>query len=172
MSSFKNSKLLGLLVAVAISGLIIIFREQIAALAGYGYAGLFLLNVFGSATLFLPTPLFLTTVAAASVLNPFWVTIVAAAGGTIGELTGYLAGKSGSEIVSSHAERIQGWMEKYGAFALFVLAAIPNPLFDIAGIIAGATGIPVWKYLLALFFGKIIKFGALAFFGYQTIKLF
>ncbi len=171
MSSLKYKNVLGLLFAVVVSGSILLFRDQIAQLSGLGYIGLFLINVFGSATLFLPTPLFLTTVAAAAVLNPFWVTVIAAGGSTIGELTGYVAGKSGSGYVSGHAEKVTGWMEKYGAFALILLAAIPNPLFDVAGIVAGATNVPVWKYLVALFIGKLIKFGVLAFFGFQTIRL-
>ena len=29
--------------------------------------------------------------------------------------------------------------------SIFVMAAVPNPLFDIGGIISGATGMPLWQ---------------------------
>jgi len=63
-------------------------------------------------------------------------------------------------------QRIEGWMQKYGLVTLFVLAAIPNPAFDLGGIVAGATKIPVWKYLLAVGLGKAVKFFFFAFLGF------
>ncbi len=40
---------------------------------------------------------------------------------------------------------------------IFVLALVPNPLFDIAGIAAGALRVPVIGYLAAAAGGKVIK---------------
>ena len=56
-------------------------------------------------------------------------------------------------------------MDKFGLWALFVLAAIPNPFFDLAGIVAGATEVPIYKYLIVVWFGKLIKFSAFAYLG-------
>ena len=41
--------------------------------------------------------------------------------------------------------------------SFFVLAVIPNPLFDIAGITAGVIRFPVWKFLLTAWAGKTLK---------------
>jgi membrane protein YqaA with SNARE-associated domain len=40
---------------------------------------------------------------------------------------------------------------------LFALAAPPNPLFDIAGITAGAMGLPFWMFFVAVFLARIIR---------------
>ncbi len=59
--------------------------------------------------------------------------------GPSAKLTGYLAGYSGRGCVENQAQyqRVQGWMRRYGLWVIFVLALIPNPLFDVAGIICG-----------------------------------
>jgi len=48
-------------------------------------------------------------------------------------------------------------MKRWGAVTLFVLALIPNPLFDVAGAVAGALRFPLWKFLLYSGAGRIIK---------------
>ena len=171
--SKKHIKILGLVFAIVVTVAIFIFRNQLAALSGYGYFGLFVLNIIGSATIFLPTPLFLTAFVAAAIFNPFLVAIIASLGSTIGEITGYLAGYGTEDLIEKDLKlkRVKGWMDKYGLWVLFILAAIPNPLFDLAGIIAGATEIPVYKFLLVVWMGKLIKFGVIAYLGAHSIML-
>ncbi|KAL6535312.1 meiotic spindle pole body protein Kms1 [Orobanche minor] len=41
-------------------------------------------------------------------------------------------------------------------FTILVLASVPNPLFDLAGIMCGQFGIPFWKFFLATMIGKAI----------------
>ncbi|KAI3525705.1 hypothetical protein L1887_04716 [Cichorium endivia] len=41
-------------------------------------------------------------------------------------------------------------------FSILLLASIPNPLFDLAGIMCGQFGIPFWEFFLATVFGKAI----------------
>ena len=48
-------------------------------------------------------------------------------------------------------------MEKYGDITILVLAFIPNPLFDLAGMVAGILKMPVWKFLIYCVIGKILK---------------
>lgn len=161
------SKLFGLFFAIALSLSIFIFRDQLLVFKQFGYIGLFILNALGSATLILPTPLFMTAFAAGSVLNPFVVTIVSSLGSAIGELTGYWAGIGAESLTRENKSviRVKKWMDAYGLFALFALSAIPNPIFDAAGVFAGATKIPVWKYLVVVWVGKMIKFAVLAYLG-------
>jgi uncharacterized membrane protein YdjX (TVP38/TMEM64 family) len=53
--------------------------------------------------------------------------------------------------------------------AIFILAFVPNPLFDLAGMAAGALKLPVWKFLLACSIGKILKMLMFAFAGFYSI---
>lgn len=41
-------------------------------------------------------------------------------------------------------------------FTILVLASVPNPLFDLAGIMCGQFGIPFWNFFLATLIGKAI----------------
>ncbi len=96
---------------------------------------------------------------AGSVLNPYLVGLSAGAGSALGELSGYLAGSSGRAVIQDREryERIVAWMRRHGLWVIFVLSLIPNPLFDLAGIAAGALRIPVHHFLLACWLGKTVK---------------
>ncbi|KAK9292019.1 hypothetical protein L1049_019972 [Liquidambar formosana] len=39
-------------------------------------------------------------------------------------------------------------------FTILVLASVPNPLFDLAGIMCGQFGVPFWKFFFATLIGK------------------
>ncbi|CAK8539157.1 unnamed protein product [Lathyrus sativus] len=41
-------------------------------------------------------------------------------------------------------------------FTILVLASVPNPLFDLAGIMCGQFGVPFWNFFLATLIGKAI----------------
>lgn len=135
------------------------FRAQIEALKGYGYLGAFGIGFLGNATVILPAPSLAFTAALGGFLNPILVGIAAGAGEALGEMTGYLAGISGKEIVENRTryETVCTYMDRYGGWVFFVLAAIPNPLFDIAGIAAGVVRFPVWRFLLSAWSGKTLK---------------
>ena len=172
-----SKKRLGFLILILSFGLGIlafILRDKITHLQNLGYFGVFITNLLGSATIILPIPSFVTTVAAGTFLSPFLTGIFSALGSTIGELTGYYAGVGGEEFVKKdkNIQKVESWMDKYGLWVVFVLAAVPNPLFDIAGIISGASGIPVRKYLIAVFAGKLIKFLFLAYLGFGVAAIF
>lgn len=148
------------------------FRGQIEALEGYGYLGAFVIGFVGNATVILPAPSLAFTVALGGVLNPLLVGVVTGAGEALGEMTGYLAGVSGKRIVE-HRERyehVQRQMDRHGGWVFFVLAVIPNPLFDIAGITAGIVRYPVWKFLLSAGIGKMLKATLFAGAGRQLLQ--
>jgi len=169
----KYQKLLGLAFVVSLSVVLFIFRDRFINLQGYGYAGLFLLSVLGNATIILPVPVVLTAFLGGGIFNPFLVGVVVSLGATIGELTGYFAGASGREVIDGKKfEKINLWMKKYGLWTIFALAAIPNPAFDLAGIVAGATKIPVYKYLVVVFAGKLVKFLAISYLGFSSTRVF
>lgn len=163
----KYYKVFGFVFAIAVSCLIFVFRDAFVNLRGYGLFGLFLLSIIGNATIILPTPLFFTAFIAGGVLNPLPVALVVSFGAAIGELTGYLLGFGSKEIIEKDINLIRAkkWLDKYGLWAIFALAAIPNPVLDLAGIVAGATGMPVKKYLIVVWLGKFVKFGLIALLG-------
>lgn len=158
--SLTLRQLLGILVAVSISTLIIVFANEIRKLESLGYAGVFLLSLLGNATMILPAPaLAFVFVLGATLSSPLLVGILAGTGSALGEMTGYLAGISGSGVIEQTRayERVHQIMMKYGLWIIFVLAIIPNPLFDIAGLAAGAMKISWWRFLLITASGKILK---------------
>ncbi|KKU46895.1 MAG: putative membrane protein [Candidatus Woesebacteria bacterium GW2011_GWC2_47_16] len=158
---------MGLAFAILISVLIFLNRDKFGDLESYGYLGIFLISLLGNATIVLPVPVILTAFLGGGIFNPLIVAVVTSLGATIGELTGYLAGTSGRGLLENKGkiEKVKNWMSKYGLWTLFVLAVIPNPLFDLAGIVAGATKIPVYKYLIVVGLGKLIKFLVFSFLG-------
>ena len=142
-------------------------RDQISRVAGLGYPGIFLANLLASSALILPVPGVLITAALGAVFNPFWVAIAAGTGAALGEVTGYLAGFSGQAVVERAAiyERVVKWMKRYGDITIFVLAFIPNPIFDVAGIAAGMLRMPLYRYLFWCCLGKILKMMLFAYGG-------
>lgn len=169
----KYKKLAGLIFAVLLSVLIIVFWDKIVKLEAYGYLGIFLISILGSATIVIPAPTILVTFVGGGIFNPVLVGLISALGATIGELTGYLAGSSGRVIINKEERlvKVEGWMRKYGLWTIFVLATIPNPLFDLAGMVSGAGRIPVWKFLLVTLLGKTIKFLTIAFIGAGSVSV-
>jgi membrane protein YqaA with SNARE-associated domain len=163
---------LALLFSLLIILLITQFKAQLEALQGYGYLGAFVIGFLGNATVILPAPSLAFTTALGSILNPILVGVAAGAGEALGEMTGYLAGMSGNAVIENGAryEAVQVRMDRYGAWVFFVLAAIPNPLFDIAGIAAGVVRFPVWKFLFSAWAGKTLKAVVFAGIGRQLLN--
>ena len=134
----------------AVEGLI---KSPIGLLVLFGLAAL------SSATLVLPAPGLALTAIAGAAGDPLVVGIVAGLGQAVGELTGYAAGWSGRSLLRDNAttNRLSSMLQRRGLIVIFVLALVPNPLFDLAGIAAGALRMPVFGYLAAAAGGKIIK---------------
>ena len=160
-------RVLALMAAIAITVAGYLLRDELQNLEVLGYPGIFLISLISNATIVLPAPGFIVTIVAGSIFNPILVAIAAASGAALGELTGYLAGYSGRGVFerSPSYDRLEELMEKYGGWTVLVLAATPNPFFDIAGAAAGALRMPVLAFLMWAFAGKMIKMLALAYAG-------
>jgi membrane protein YqaA with SNARE-associated domain len=160
----------GLMLAFVIGLSVFIYsiRDQAAALAAFGYPGLFLLSILANATVVLPAPgLVLVFGASALGLNPWLVGLVAGIGATIGEFSGYIAGYSGSAVIENRTmyDRLHGYMLRFGPWVLTVLGFLPLPFFDLAGILAGILKLPVHEYFLFTVMGKIPKMTLIALAG-------
>lgn len=157
--SFGWRHALSLLFALSVTVLIFVFRDNLAELDRLAYAGAFLAMLIGNATLLLPVPGLIFVFALGGSLNPLLIGLVAGPGAALGEMSGYLAGYGGSAVIDNFKlyHRFKGWMEQYGLLTIAVLAAIPNPLFDMAGIVAGSLRIKWWRFLIAAWIGKTIQ---------------
>lgn len=162
-----------LIALIALTIVLLIYREQIQVLQTYGYPGIFVFSILANATILIPVPGVIFTSAMGAIFNPFWVSIASGAGATIGELSGYLAGFSGQAVVekSKRYERVVQWMRKYGDVTILILAFIPNPLFDLAGMVAGILKVPIWKFMLYCLIGKVLKMMVFAYAGDWIMQL-
>jgi membrane protein YqaA with SNARE-associated domain len=162
-------------VAVVVAlGAALYFRDHLQDLERYGYAAVFLVGLISNATLILPVPGLAVSSVLGGVFNPLTVGLVAGVGQALGELTGYMAGYSGQTWLDEHPRyrRLVAWTQQYGVVAVFLLALLPNPLFDVAGMAAGALRLPVWKFLLSCAAGKVIKnilFAVAGWYGLGTL---
>lgn len=146
-------------------------------LLAFGYLGVFLASVFGSASIFLPLPVSAIIFGVSGVLNPVLVGIFSAFGASIGELSGYFLGFGTQKAVKKFSpkrekeiEKMKKFFLKYGGFlATFIFAATPLP-FDLIGIVAGMVNYNLKKFLLACFLGKLVSCSVLAFSGYFGIN--
>lgn len=142
----------------------------------WGYLGIFLISVIGSATIFFPAPVFLVVFASGAVLNPLLVGISAGLGSALGELTGYGVGFAGEKAIGKKHERwlkrANAWAGKYKMFTVIVIfAATPLP-DDVVGILCGAIKYDVKKFFIASLTGKLIMNVSLAlggYYGYQWV---
>jgi membrane protein DedA with SNARE-associated domain len=155
----KLARIAAFIFVVGLTIYLVTIRDQIQKYQPLGYPGIFLINLISSATVFIPVPGVLVTSAFGIIFNPFWVAVSAGLGAGLGELSGYLAGFSGQAVVQrvKWHERVEMLMRKYGDIVILVLAFIPNPLFDMAGVTAGAVKMPLYRFLIWCILGKILK---------------
>jgi len=162
-----------LVLVIALTALLLIFHEDVAKLQGYGYPGIFLFSILANATIIIPMPGVLFTSAMGAIFNPWWVALAAGTGAAIGELSGYLVGLSGRALIRKNktSDQVEYWVKRYGGLAIFLLALIPNPLFDIAGLTAGALKMPILKFFLYLWLGKVCKMLIFALLGSSIMQI-
>jgi membrane protein YqaA with SNARE-associated domain len=173
-TQLKWARALSLLFVVGITALIYIYRDQAERLAGFGYFGIFLFSIISNATIVLPAPQLAVIFALGGALPPLGVGLAAGFGATLGELSGYLAGFSGQAVIENRGlyQRLEGWMKRYGAITIALLAFIPLPFFDLAGIAAGALKMPVQTFLFWCALGKIPKMVLVAYAGAYSWEWF
>ncbi len=156
------------------------------SIEGLGYTSVFLMNLASTATFYFPVP-GLTAAAQALISTegdsarfPWLVGVLGGAGMAVGEVTAYYAGMLGAELVRGRElpgpKRFHGamqraingvnWlMKRWGMLTLFVLSAIPNPLFEVAGLTAGSVRMQFRRFIISVTGGKIVRGLLLAYYG-------
>jgi uncharacterized membrane protein YdjX (TVP38/TMEM64 family) len=152
-------RIIALLIVVGISIFIFYIRDRASQLAVYGYPGIFVLAFLAYATVLLPAPGVAVIFTMGAVFNPFGVALAAGAGAALGELSGYLAGFSGQAIVEHTQiyDRLTRWMKANGPLTIVLLSAVPNPFFDIVGVIAGVSKLRLAAFLFWCWIGETLK---------------
>lgn len=143
-------------------------------LGSYNYLGAFVLMIVANATVIVPVPwpAILIPIARQSD-SLLLIVLVGALGSAIGESVAFFVGRSGRGAVEN--TRFYRWIQiqlrhPWRAFlVLFALSAPPNPLFDIAGLTAGAMGLPFWMFFLAVFLGRIVRVGIFVYGGIELL---
>jgi len=145
------------------------FDLSVEGLATTAYLVVFVTTLVSNASIIIPVPIFVAiminaakAVAEVSPWGPVLIALTASSAGTLGEITGYYAGYLGKKIIITEAtpgyQKLVGWMKRRGPLAVFLLSLQPILPFDIAGLISGASRIPLWKFLLPCWAGKFPKY--------------
>ena len=163
MAKQKSRKYIPLLTfvpVIAITVVLFIYRDMVTELGHWGYLGAFLIGLVANATIVMPMPSLILLYALGATFNPVLVGLVGGAGGTIGEMSGYVMGYGGHTFVKNIKlyNKAELWMRKWGSLAVFAFALAPFLPLDIAGIAAGASRFPIWKFLIACLLGKALLY--------------
>jgi membrane protein DedA with SNARE-associated domain len=177
--------LMGLAIAQAL--VMLIYEEEISdRLAGASYFSIFVTNLASTATFFVPVP-GLTAAAQALIIDqgdkarfPWLIGAAGGLGMAVGEITAYYGGYLGAEMMRGRdlpgpkqfhgtiqriVKSIDWLMQRWGMATLFVLSAVPNPLFEVAGLTAGSVRMPFRRFLGSVTAGKIVRGVLLAYLG-------
>jgi membrane protein DedA with SNARE-associated domain len=140
---------------------------------GYiAYGATFLISVFLNATVIIPVSNMTVILALGAILPmPWMVGLAGGLGAVIGEMTGYIAGRSGRNLLARNKTyvRVEKWVKKRGWIAIFFLSALPF-VFDVVGIIAGALRMPVWEFMVPTFAGRTVSYIIVAYLGAWGFK--
>jgi uncharacterized membrane protein YdjX (TVP38/TMEM64 family) len=188
----RNKWLLATIYAVIILGLsfglyLLLQRfipspSQVEKLASTAYLVVFLTTLVSNASIIIPVPVFVAVMITAAKMmaevspwGPVLVALTASTAGALGEMTGYYAGYLGKKIIVTEAtpgyEKLVGWMKRHGPLAIFLLSLQPILPFDIAGLVSGASRIPLWKFVLPCWAGKFPKYLVGCYFGATFLSL-
>ena len=148
---------------------LVVYRDWLPDFTALGYVGAFLVSIIGAGGIVIPMPSLAVVFALGGTEGfiPILLGLVAGTAETLGELTGYGIGRAAENAVGTSRihRRLAPIMRRWGYPTMFLFSAIPNPLFDVVGVAAGASGMALRGFLAAVFFGKIIKMTAVAYAG-------
>jgi len=166
--------ILGVSATVIISGFLLwrmlLSGEEVTSL---GLGGIFLASMLSHLTMVardLFVPLFIPLTA---IYHPVLLGFAAGVGGAIGDVSAYALGWGVSESLegkSKTKDLVGRWVDKYGLWAILVVAATPLPDLPIV-MLAGSRRLPFKKLLVLEALGKTTLYSLGAFFGGRVFEI-
>jgi membrane protein YqaA with SNARE-associated domain len=166
-------------IAIAVAGVAALFALNLAvyfapvdyrALTSFAYVGAFLVCFVANAVVAIPVP-YIPIIAHLGVTadNPALVVALGALGSVLGESFAFLIGRAEQGLVSEHPlyQRLHRLAERkwLAGLVLFALAVPLNPLFDVAGLAAGAMGMRYRVFFVAVFTARMIRLAVVVWLG-------
>ena len=99
------------------------------------------------------------------------VAIVLAVVATTGGLSGYILGARRGQAIRgrrTYSSRFLVPVKRWTGLSLFAFAILPGP-FMMAALWAGTINYPLWRFILFVTAGKVIKLTGFAFAGYHSL---
>jgi membrane protein YqaA with SNARE-associated domain len=166
-------------IALAIAGALFLIALNVAMYlapidyAGFttwAYAGAFVVTFLANALVAIPIPYIPIVVHIGQTAgSAALVVALAAFGSVLGESVAYLVGRAEQGLISEHAiyKRVHSIAKRpfLAGLVLFALSAPLNPVFDIAGLAAGAAGMPYRIFFIAVFAGRLVRFAVMVWLG-------
>lgn len=149
------------LAALNVALYVLLPPDLLERMGAFGYLGAFASAALANASVVVPVPYYPLLIRLGQTFDPVGVVLAAALGSALGELVAYFVGRSGRAAVEE--TRFYHWVQRQlqhpwrAPLVLFALSAPPNPFFDVAGLLAGALGIPIWMFFGVTFAGRIIR---------------
>ncbi len=154
------------IVSIVLMIIAFLYRNKLGQFKKYGYLGIFIISAIGNVAILSPSAPMISALGG-TIYHPILSGLITALGAVTGELLSYFIGASTHNYIpdSKWNTNITEFMKTNGSATIFIMSIIPNPFFDLAGITAGATNFPLWKFIFFSFFGKWIKFTIFALMG-------
>ncbi len=155
-------------------------QRAVQGIEDWAYLGTFVLALATNAGVLIPVPYNAIVLQLVAVVQyPMLVALLAAAGSALGESTGWWVGTKGRAVLPSGGRvgRVVAALQRMSrrrrtAFiGLALFAAVPNYAFDVAGLVAGASRVSYPLFLVAVFFGRLVRFALFAVFGAALLDL-
>ena len=150
----------------------VFFREELGALAFFGYPAMMLACFLMNCGVFGLSPSGLVAVELSFVYDPLATAVIAGIGAGVGEITSFLAGAATNEVASGKGRRLlENCGELKYVLIAFAASLVSGNLSDAVGIMAGWARRNPAFFLGAATSAKIVKFLVLIYFAHTTYAI-
>lgn len=172
----------GTILDTLLNAIVTLTHNVTAAVASWGYAGIFLLMLLESSSLPIPSEVvlpFAGYLVSQGQLN-FWITIlISTLAGIIGSLIDYYIGMKGTDLLvrqkttdrlffrKGRLDTVRKWFKKYGAAAVFLCRMVPG-FRTLISFPAGGVKMPLRKFVGFTAAGCLVWNAILVFTGYYV----
>jgi membrane protein YqaA with SNARE-associated domain len=160
----------GIVALIALNVAVFLAPIDYRAFTTFAYAGAFLVCLVANAVVAIPIP-YIPVIAhvGATAESAALVVVLGALGSVLGESVAFVVGRAEQGLVSEHPlyKRLHRLAERkwLAGLVLFGLAVPLNPLFDVAGLAAGAMGMRYRVFFIAVFAARIVRLALIVWLG-------